>query len=255
MRHELFLALGVIGVSASVGCGHSLGVERMRELPIPSVSGREHPAWAQQRVIIRPFEDLRPSEYRYDYPTGSIPGVNLIHAGGRMEYPEHGGYLARDSKRPARMVGGLEEELPYLLARALPGDNATPTADLDPLAPHDSPDYVIEGRVLQATATQHGSFVLGMMSPIGVPMIFARQQLRVQVSLYRSAPRELVFQQVFDHDARMAEGLYYNHGAYGRLAREAVERTVTDMATELVSAVSRDQSTARPQAAEGRARG
>jgi hypothetical protein len=218
--------------------------ERLRTMPIPTSVDPPDPSWMKQTILIRRFEDRRPEQFAKSYPSSHIPGVSFIHAGGELEYPEHAGLLSgKEGKAEVRRVGGLDIELPYLLAQALPGGNALAE---DQLRHGDDPvefDYVVEGRVLQSTSSEHASFVLGMLSIVGVPMVFARQQMRLEVAVYEAQSRDLpVLEKVYSFDERMASGLYYNHQASQKLAKQGLEQTLTQASQDIVNAVLRHQA-------------
>jgi hypothetical protein len=138
-----------------------------------------------------------------------------------------------------RRIGGLDTELPFLVARALPGQRAL--ADDDPRARGrvGAWDYVVDGRVLQSTATQHSSFALGAVALLGVPVVFSRHELRLEVTVAAAeAKGEPFFQKVYRFDERMAEGLYYHHGSAQKLSERAVKETVERIAKDVVVAVA-----------------
>lgn len=232
----------IVGLATLVGaaaCGTTTHVQRLRELPVATVGDDDHVAWEGTRVLIERFDDLRTPEYGRAFATAQIPMVNLLHSGGQAEYPEHAGLLdGKDGKQPVRRIGGLETELPFLIARALPGSHAL--ADDDPRARREpSWDYVVDGRVLQSTATQHSSFALGMVALLGVPVVFSRHEMRLEVTVAPADARgEPIFQKIYRFDERMAEGLYYHHGSAQRLSERAVRETVERVAEDVVVAVA-----------------
>jgi hypothetical protein len=216
-------------------------VQRLRELPVALVSDDGYTAWDGAQVLIGRFEDLRTPEYGRAFASASIPFVSLVHSGGQVEYPEHAGLLdGKDGRRPLRRIGGLETELPFLLARALPGKGAM--ADDDPRARREGAgawDYVVGGRVLQSTVTQHSSVALGAVALLGVPVVFSRHELRLEVTIAPAAAKgDPFFQQVYRFDERMAEGLYYHHGSARKLGERAVKQTVERIAKDVMVAVA-----------------
>jgi hypothetical protein len=236
-------AVAVLGMVAASGCASTWRVERLRELPVEPVSARDQPLWTRQRVLVRRFADLRTDEYARSFASGSIPLVNFVHVGGRLEYPDHAGLYSASSRRGAlRRVGGLDTEMPYLVAHALPGADVVVE---DELRFDDAPrafDWIVEGRVLQATATSHASLVLGMLSVIGMPAVFARQQLRVEISVRRADSPRPAFSRVYSFDERRAEGLYYHHGASGKLARRSLKTVVEHAAADIVVVVAQQRA-------------
>ena len=244
---------GVVSLAAvgSAGCGSTTHVQRLRELPVATVDDDGHAGWEGADVLVDRFDDLRTPEYGRAFATGQIPFVNLLHAGGQAEYPEHAGLLdGKDGKRPVRRIGGLDTELPFLVARALPGHAL---ADDDPRARQGGAwDYVVDGRVLQSTVTQHSSFALGAVALLGVPMVFSRHELRLEVTVASAKAKGApFFQKVYRFDERMAEGLYYHHGSARRLTERAVKQTVERIAKDVVVAVAEHRARAAIEGAEG----
>ena len=67
-------------------------------------------------VLVYPFTDARPEEFRHTYPTTFIPVVNLFHLGGKDRYPEQSGVLESSAYGMAtRTTGAYEHDLPLLL--------------------------------------------------------------------------------------------------------------------------------------------
>jgi hypothetical protein len=231
------VALAAVAMTA---CGGTIThVQRLRELPVAAVEDDGHMAWEGADVLVERFDDLRTPEYGRSFATAQIPFLNLVHSGGQAEYPEHAGLLdGKDGKRPVRRIGGLDTELPFLVARALPGQRAM--ADDDPRARQVGAwDYVVDGRVLQSTVTQHSSVALGAVALLGVPVVFSRHELRLEVTVASAETKsEPFFQKVYRFDERMAEGLYYHHGSARRLSERAVKQTVERIAKDVVVAVA-----------------
>lgn len=176
--------------------------------------------------------------------SSQIPFVNLIHSGATLEYPEHGGLSSSDNDNHVRRVGGLDRELPFLLARALPGDNAVVEDELHDLgqaAPNF--DYVVRGRVVQTSMTRQESVVLAFVGLLGVPMVFSRQQFHLEIEVHRADGRRLI-QRRIERDLRRAEGLYYNHGSTNALALEAITESMEEAAHEVMLAIALDHAAA-----------
>lgn len=237
-RPLLTLAL----LTTTFACAHGPSVGRVRDLPIESASAREYPSWSEASVLIESFEDDRSSEYYRTMASSAIPIVNLIHSGATLEYPEHGGLASTKRQRYVRRVGGLERELPFLLARALPGDNALVEDELHDLA-EDAPsfDYVVKGRVVQTSLTREESVVLGMVGLLGVPMVFSRQQFHVEIEVHRADGRRLMRRRI-ERDLRRAEGLYYNHDSTNELAIEAITESMEEAAQEVMLTIALDRA-------------
>ena len=227
-------------VAGTMGCGSTTHVQRLRELPVAPVEDDGHVAWKGTDVLVERFDDLRTPEYGRAFATAQIPFVNLLHSGGQAEYPEHAGLLdGKDGKRPVRRIGGLDTELPFLLARALPGQRSLAGDDPRARARVGAWDYVVDGRVLQSTVTQHSSFALGAVALLGVPVMFSRHELRLEVTVAAGeAQGEPFFQKVYRFDERMAEGLYYHHGSAQKLSERAVKETVERIAKDVVVVVA-----------------
>jgi hypothetical protein len=232
-----WVAMAAVAMTA---CGSTIThVQHLRELPVAAVEDDGHMAWEGADVLVERFDDLRTPEYGRAFATAQIPFLNLVHSGGQAEYPEHAGLLdGKDGKRPVRRIGGLDTELPFLVARALPGQRAM--ADDDPRARQVGKwDYVVDGRVLQSTVTQHSSVALGAVALLGVPVVFSRHELRLEVTIASAETKsEPFFQKVYRFDERMAEGLYYHHGSARRLSERAVKETVERIAKDVVVAVA-----------------
>jgi len=243
----------LLAVAGAVGCGTTTHVQRLRELPVVPVDDDGQVAWEGADVLVERFDDLRTPEYGRAFATAQIPFVNLLHSGGQAEYPEHAGLLdGKDGKQPVRRIGGLDTELPFLLARALPGPRSL--AGDDPRSRQVSQwDYVVDGRVLQSTVTQHSSVALGTVALLGVPVVFSRHELRLEVSIATAKTQgEPFFQRVYRFDERMAEGLYYHHGSAQKLSERAVKETVEKIAKDVVVAVAEHRAReALEQAAAG----
>ena len=71
-------------VVSSTGC-LSARVERLREPGVLPVTARAMPQAAQ--VVVTPFVDARGPEIGRAYASSVSPLVNLLHSGGRSEYP------------------------------------------------------------------------------------------------------------------------------------------------------------------------
>lgn len=242
--------MAIVGISL-VACAPKLRVERLREMPVVRASAEGQPLWERERVLVRRFADLRTDEYGKSYASGVIPVVNLVHTGGRLEYPDHAGlYSVGEKGKSVRRVGGLETELPYLVAHALPGSSVVVEDDLRVEDKGERFDWVVEGRVLQSTSTSHASFVLGMLSVVGMPMFFNRQQLRVEITVRRPGSNRAVLSRIYGFDGRRSEGLYYHHGSSGKLARRSVKEVVESAAEDIVVAVA--ESRARELSRSGR---
>jgi hypothetical protein len=245
-RSSSVLVLGLAGLLTTSACKSTLSVERLRHMPVTPASSRGQPHWTRQRVLVRRFDDLRTREFAKSFASGAIPVVNLVHAGGRLEYPDHGGLYSRSvGGKSVRMVGGLDTELPYLVAHALPGDDVVVEDDLRAEDRDQRFDWFVEGRVLQATSTNHASFVLAMLGVIGMPAFFARQQLRVEITVRRAGSSRRVFSRIYSFDERRSTGLYYNHDASAKLARRSVKSVVERAAADIVVAVAQEHARER----------
>jgi dienelactone hydrolase len=78
-------------------------------------------------------------------------------------------------------INELDTELPYLVAHALPGSSVVVEDDLRIDDARERFDWVVEGRVLQATSTSHASFVLNYrVDPYRypVPLLDAQRAVR-----------------------------------------------------------------------------
>lgn len=224
----------VLLFAASTGCLSSR-IEHLREPGVLPVSARAVPHG--ERVVVRPFVDARGPEFGHAYASGLIPLVNVVHAGGRNEYPDAYGGFGDPRRSRTRVVGELGTEVPYLVARGL-----GPAVVVDDDTPAGR-DYVVSGAILQATSTWHGSFVLGMVSVLGVPMQFVRNEMRVRIVVHRrDRPEAPLLSRVYGFDARRTGGLYYGHGAEQRLARAALRHVVDAATADIAAAIARDRA-------------
>ncbi len=237
IRRSSIIVLG-LGLLATSACTSTLRVERLRHMPVTPASARGQPHWNHQRVLVRRFDDLRTPEFAKSFASGAIPVVNFVHAGGRLEYPDHGGLYSQSVRgKSVRRIGGLDTELPYLVARALPGGDVVVEDDLRAEDRDQHFDWFVEGRVLQATATNHASFVLAMFGVVGMPAFFSRQQLRVEITVRRAGSPRPIFSRIYSFDERRSTGLYYNHDASAKLARRSVKTVVEKAAADIVVVV------------------
>jgi hypothetical protein len=166
--------------------------------------------------------------------------VNLLHAGGRSEYPETYGGFGDPKQRQTFVVGELGTEVPYLVARGL-GRRAV-VADEVP----EGRDYIVTGAILRSTATWHASFALGMVSLLGVPAQFFRTEMRVRVVVHHAGrPDQPLMSKIYDFDARRRAGLYYGHGADRKLARAALRHVVDAATKDIAAAVAQDRALRR----------
>lgn len=242
--------LAVLAAASAMACASNPQVQRLRELPIAHVDAGL--AWEGTDIRVDRFDDLRTPEYSSASVTAQVPFVNLLHSRWTAEYPDHSGfYDGKDGKKSVHRIGGLEQELPFLVARALPGPRVL--ADEDPRSREVSEwDYVVDGRVLQSTVTQHASFALGAVALLGVPVEFTRHELRVEVTVAAGTKAEPFFSRVYRFDERMAGGLYYHHGSARKLSERAVKETVENIAKDVVVAVAEHRARGwmeQPQAA------
>lgn len=222
-------------LAASTGC-LSARIEHLREPGVLPVSARTVPHG--DRVVVRPFVDARGPEYGHAYASGLIPLVNFVHAGGRSEYPDAYGGFGDPRRARTRVVGELGTEVPYLVARGLGPDVLVDDDD----APAGR-DYVVSGAILQSTSTWHGSFVLGMVAVLGVPMQFVRNELRVRVVVHRrDRPEAPLLSRTYRFDERRTGGLYYGHGAEQRLARAGLRHVVDAATADIAAAIARDRA-------------
>jgi hypothetical protein len=219
---------------ASTGCLSSRR-QHLREPGVLPVTTRAVP-FADQ-VVVLPFVDGRGPELGRSYASSVIPGVNFLHAGGRSEYPETYGAFGDPKQRQTFVVGELGSEMPYLIARGL-GRRAV----VEDTVPKGR-DYVVTGAILRSTATWHASFVLAMVSVLGVPAQFYRNEMRVRVVVHHAnRPDEPLLSKIYDFDARRNAGLYYGHGADRKLARAALRHVVDAATKDIAAAIARDRS-------------
>jgi hypothetical protein len=227
----------ILAVAASLcgGC-QTLRVARLREPGIFTVTPRAVPDAG--RIVVQPFVDARGREYGRAFPSGSIPLVNFVHAGGRAEYPDQAGVFRNDKLRPAtRVIGELGTEVPYLVARGL-----GPRVVVDDRVPAGR-EYVVSGAILQSTVTWHGSAVLGAIAILGVPMQFGRHQLRVRMVVHhRDRPEAPLLSRIYSFDRRRMRGIYYGIGFEQKLARAALRHVVDSATADIAVAIANDRT-------------
>lgn len=212
------VAVGVLG-----GCGHTQTLERVRDIPgVESVAGAP-PGWGGAAVVIENFDDDRPTElYR------------VKHNRLRVEHPEHV-RLFNDKK--VTRVGELEEELPVLLARAMP-PGARVLTDGEP-APE---AFEVRGKLLQSTLESRTSLALGVPGLVGVPWGFHRYRFRVAIRV--STPTgKLLFEKTYESMSKGVEGFYYGTYKSRELVKTALRQTVSDAATDITRVIGNARAT------------
>jgi hypothetical protein len=218
------------------GCGHT-NAARIYEMNVAEDAARGNPIWAGTRVLVRRFEDGRPPVFGKTMPTTFIIPLNLVHSGAEYQYAEHTGAF---SDEKTVYVGWLPVELPLMLQRALPGDNAVVADDLPHGAPAQHWDYVVEGRILQTRLRVHNSVVMGMLTLFGTPTNVYAYEMEYEISVH--AGKRRVFASTYVFRDRRAEGLWYHRSSARWLEREALRQTLTASATDVVREVTLDRA-------------
>lgn len=229
-----FLCLG-LSASLSTGC-LSVRVAHLRDPGVLPVTPRSVPQGA--RIVVHPFVDARGSEFGHGFATGVIPIVNFVHTGAKSQYPDaYGGFGDPRRKPSTRVIGDLDVEVPYLVARGL-GDGVV-VAEGNPRGR----DYVVSGAILQSTATWHASFALGMVAVLGMPMQFARNELRMRIVVHRrDRPEAPLLSRIYSFDRRGVGGMYYGHGIENKLARAALRHVVDAATADIAAAIASDRA-------------
>ncbi|MBV1857870.1 MAG: hypothetical protein KUG77_05610 [Nannocystaceae bacterium] len=169
--------------------------------------------------------------------------MNLVHAKFETEYDETTHvYHQRKPRQTTVYLGRLPDELPYLLRRALPGEATIVAGELEGADPGTF-DYVVEGRVLQTRQTVHQSVALGIVSLVGIPSMFTRHEMEVEVSVFATqAPHVPIFSRVYRVDDRRAVGLYYNWSSRSDLAMAALTTVVSEASKDVVKEITLHQA-------------
>jgi hypothetical protein len=224
----------VLGASA---CGTKTTAARITELEIPEPSTRAS-SFASERVLVRRFSDARPRE-----AGRSLGGAGLIAPTGyRSEYTN--AYVQRGKHGSSTVhYGWLPNDLPYLLARSLPGENVVVADALPDAGANASWDYVIEGRLLTTRHTGWVHLGLAFLSAFGTPGRFERYELAYELSLYStSSPGQPLLTRAYAFDDRVTIGLYYGRKRAERLPLRALESVLADSARDLVAEVEKHRA-------------
>ena len=200
--------VGPLVVSLAGAC--STKREPLSALPLHTPEVRD--TVAGPLVLVHSFEDARPEELRYTYPTTMIPLVNLFHLGSKDQYPEQSETLESSAHGvTTRTTGAFEHDLPRLLSRRIHGVRAVTLDELEPREDLAAFEYVITGRVIQTVVDVHVNVIpLAILSVFGTPTAFVDHQLEWEVVVARAdALDRPVLERRYSFDRRIAAGAYY----------------------------------------------
>lgn len=213
------VAVGVLG-----GCGHTQRLERVRDIPgVHSADKNSPPGWNGAAVVIAKFDDDRPTEF-----------YRAKHNRVKIEHPEHS--RSFNDKHVTR-VGELDEELPALLARAMPpGARVQTDTTPDPTA------FAVHGKLLQSTLESRTSLALAFPGLVGTPWGFHRYRFRVAIEV--TTPTGLtLWQKTYEYERKGVEGFYYGTYRARDLAKAALRDTVSDAAADISRVIGQARAT------------
>jgi hypothetical protein len=194
-------------------------------------------SFGDARVLVRRFSDARPRE-----AARSLGGVGFIAPSGyRSQYTT--GYVKRKGRATTAYHGSLPTDMPYLLARSLPGDNVRAADELPDAGASGPWDYVVEGRLLTTRFTSWVHIVLAVLGVVGPPGRFERYELSFELSVYATTdPGHPLFTRTYAFDERVNVGLYYGHERSERLTLHALESLLAESARDLVTEIEKHQT-------------
>lgn len=196
-------------------------------------------------VLVYPFVDARPEEFRYTYPTTMIPVVNLFHLGAKEQYPEQSEVLESNAHGVAtRTTGAYDHDLPLLLGRRIAGVRAVALEELRPGEDTAGFEYVVTGTVQQTVLDQHVNIIpLAMLAFLGTPVAFVDHQLAWSVAVYhRDHPDMPLLARSYAFDEKLASGAYYNPSPARALVVRGLEATVSQAAADIAEAIAQDHA-------------
>jgi hypothetical protein len=227
----------IVVLGLGTGCGTTTAAARMADLDLPEPTFRAA-TFTGKRVLVRRFSDARPRE-----ATRSMGGAGVIAPTGytseyTMAYAERG---ARG--KVTVYYGSMPSDLPYLLARSLPGDNVSVADELPDAGAGGAWDYVVEGRLLETRNTSWVHLGLAALGVLGTPGRFSRYELSYELSLYAGAdPEHPLLTRTYAFDDRVAVGIYYGRKRAERLPREAIESVLAHSARDLITEVEKHEA-------------
>lgn len=237
-------ALLAIATVCTLAC--SMTREPLGSLPLHTPE--RHGTISGSTVLVYPFADARPEEYRYTYPTMMIPVVNLFHMGNKEQYPEQSEVLESNAHgMPTRTTGAYDHDLPLLLSRRIQGVRAVALEELRPGEDIAGFEYVIAGTVQQTVLDRHVNVIpLAMLAFLGTPVVFVDHQLTWSVAVYHRDRLDVpVLERTYAFDDKLVSGAYYNPSPARALVVKGLDATVSQAAADIAEAIAQDHA-ARP---------
>ncbi len=228
--------IAIVGM-VLVGCAARTSAARIVDLEVPAPVTRSS-TFAGERVLVRRFSDARPRE-----AGRSLGGAGLlVPSGYRSEYTN--AYVQRSRGGPSTVYyGWLPTDLPYLLARSLPGENVRVADALPDARASSTWDYGVEVRVLETRSTAWVHLGLAFLGAFGTPGRFDRYELSYELSLYATAdPERPLLTRAYTFDDRVAVGLYYGRERAERLPLRALESVLAESARDLVTEIEKHEA-------------
>lgn len=217
------MAVGAWSI-AIFGCATTR--EPVRELPL----GEPAAAAPGPAIAVRPFVDARGPIAMRALGTSFVPVLNLFHVGFAGLVPEQAGTVEslRDG-RPSIVTGSLERDVPFLLARALPGGRF--------VEGEAGADYEITGTIERSTIREHVNIVPGaVLSWLGLPLQYVDIDLRWTIEVRRCGAPALT--RTYTHAAKKAGGAYYNRQPARALLIAALRATLEQARGEVSGLVA-----------------
>lgn len=196
-------------------------------------------------VLVYPFTDARPEEFRYTYPTTFIPVINLFHLGGKDRYPEQSEVLESSAYGVAtRTTGAYDHDLPLLLGRRLAGVRAVALEELRPGEDTAGFEYVVIGTVQQTVVDQHVNIIpLAVLAVLGAPVAFVDHQLEWSVAVYHRDRLDVpLLEHTYAFDDKLVSGAYYNPSPARALVVQGLDTTLASAAKDIGEAIAGDQA-------------
>lgn len=231
---------------ALVGC--STQRESLSALPLHTPEIRD--TAAGPLVLVHPFTDARPEEFRYTYPTTMIPLVNLFHLGNADRYPEQGETLESSAHGvTTRTTGAFEHDLPVLLSRRIAGVRVVTLEELQPGEEMAGFEYVITGTVVQTVVDTHVNIIpLAILGIFGAPTAFVDHQLEWEVVVTRADRLDQpLLQRTYVFDERLASGAYYNHSPARKLVVQGLDQTIASASKDIAEVIAQDRAAGPPE--------
>ena len=201
-----------VAVCLVLGCATTR--ESVRELPV----GEPAAASGGPTIAVRAFADARGTIAMRTLGTSFVPVINLFYVGFAGLVPEQAATVeSLRAGKPSIVTGSLERDVPFLLARALPGGRF---AEGDAGA-----DYEITGTIERSTIREHVNIVpMAVLSWLGAPLQFVDIDLRWTMEVRRCGAPALT--RTYTHAAKKVGGAYYNRQPARTLLIAALRATI-----------------------------